>query len=359
MPEWLTFSATLPVLTPSPKLATDYGVLDDMLYVFNYTSKGGPIEVLAFDMIAGTWARLADSPSAVLPWQSQTARIGRYFYLMGETNSAGSGFSPQADKYESLLWRYDVDADAWTQLTGHPTARAGCGVAAALNLIAMWGGCDGNGLGTGRGTGSGIDDSFLNFSDPETGLVEVYDPITDTWDSSWAAMPDPVQYPACASDVLGYVYSFGGVRGTNATTGGIGDASVACYRMSMDPAGPKDWERIADLPSPRAWGIASFANGRIWLYGSRTSKPTSLDGRSFAYTVATDTWDEFEPLAGVTPSGDFAPNRWAYGGARADGVLVLPGDGVVAPLSAFYATPAPHLPTFRYHRGWRTILGQG
>lgn len=360
MPQWILTPAVAPPASPAFSLASYYGVIDDKLYVLNTTGTGlgSVMQVYVFDMFAGTWVRLSDSPGTIFPaWQSQAARVGRKLYLMGLTNTLFTSGFIAANRYFSTLLSYNVDTNTWTQLTGHPTKRTSCGVAAANNRIAMWGGYLGDGAGNGRGTFADFDGS--ESPDDEVGLLEVYNPATDAWDSSWSALPSPAAYPACCSEVLGYVYSLGGVRGSVGGAGG--NASVACYRLNMDPTAGKAWVRIADLPTPRAWGVASFAHGKIWLYGSRSSRLAVADGRTFAYTVATNTWEEVSVLTGMTESGIFASARWAFGGARSDGVLVLPGDGSVSTVSAFYATPAPHIEPFHYPAYWAQmgiILGE-
>lgn len=319
-------------------------VVADVLYVFNGSAGA------KYDLFADTWVDLSAHVGSPLEtdWSAAGA-IGTKIYLAGDQGPFGGGSSPT--RYLANLVVYDTLLDTYTSKANLPVARAGAGGAAANNLFAVWGGC----INPGVGTAAFKFDSPGSFScDPEDTATNVYNPLTDTWDPSWGALPAGVQHPACCSDGF-YVYSIGGWVG-----GDSGDASVSCYRLNMNPAAGKAWQRIADLPSAAVWGVASYSKGRVWLYGAHGPKSTGKLNAGYVYDITANKWSSFgSPYAvnvtqttGYTAGASFN----GYGGVRSDGVLVLPTRTGLTSVEGFYGVPAPHLPTFRYQREWASIL---
>ena len=114
-----------------------------------------------------------------------------------------------------------------------------------------------------------------------TGKVEVYDPITDTWETK-TPMPT-IRYGLASAVVNGKIYAIGGygkIPGTN-TFGYLNTVEV------YDPA-TDTWETKSNMPTNRGDLTSAVINGKIYVIGGYFKGAVNTVE---AYDPATDTWE--------------------------------------------------------------------
>ena len=161
----------------------------------------------------------------------------------------------------------------------------------------------------GCGTASVVDGKIYVIGGTYTGLVdadenEMYDPITDTWDTTLAPMPTPRGFLTSAV-VNGIIYVIGG--GFPVSTNKI---------EAYNPA-TNTWDTtLADMPGgPRLGMKADVVNGIIYVVGGNY-----YENYFSAYDPVTDTWDS--TLAPM-PRGGGALSVTAYN----DSIYTFGGSG--------------------------------
>jgi N-acetylneuraminic acid mutarotase len=133
----------------------------------------------------------------------------------------------------------DAGENEWTSMAPMPTARGGLGVAVVNGKIYAIGGVN---------------------NDTQLAVNEEYDPATDTWKDR-AAMPTARSGFAIAV-YQSKIYAIGGAVGNGENVGFTGVNEV------YDPA-TNTWETKASMPTPRADLGANVANGTIYLIGGK------------------------------------------------------------------------------------------
>ena len=108
-------------------------------------------------------------------------------------------------------------------------------------------------------------------------VVEVYDPVSDSWDTSKTPMPT-ARYHHATALVSGRIYAFGGFK-----HGGFVDPYKTIEEY--DPI-TNSWTQKADLPFARAGLSTAVLDGKIYLIGGTSTKHT--------YTIR-NTVFEYEP----------------------------------------------------------------
>jgi len=154
--------------------------------------------------------------------------------------------------------------NSWTTIASMPTARSSLGAAVIDGKIYVIGGKD--------------------------GVNEVYDPATNTW-----ATKAPLPSQRTSFGIATYankIYVIGGYA--NTTTDGISNLSglVEVY----DPA-TNSWETKTSMPTPRAQLTACTVNGKIYTLGGFEN---AFSGKCSAvnevYDPETDTWSTKKPM---------------------------------------------------------------
>jgi N-acetylneuraminic acid mutarotase len=202
---------------------------------------------------------------------------------------AGGGFigSSLWASYSSALV-YDPAADAWSTLAAMPTLRTAPGAAVApyqgQDRLYVIGGVD--------LTGFPID----HVGHPS---IEEYDPVTDSWRTVGANLPDiPFVWGICAVEAGGLVYLMGGAR----TSFGGATARLASYDPDSDA-----YTVLAPMPGARSDGACAVVGGEIYYIGgyaggSWGGLPSS---QVFVYDIAGDTW-QTSPTPAPTPRANAA-----------------------------------------------------
>jgi N-acetylneuraminic acid mutarotase len=204
--------------------------------------------------------------------------------------------------------------NSWTTMADMPTSRLGPGVAVVNGKIYVIGGTGGGG--------------YLNTN-------EEYDPATNTW-----VTKKPMPTPRAGFAIAVYknkIYCIGGGPGNDWT---VGFEEVTRMNEVYDPL-TDTWETKTPMPTAREFLCANVVNGKIYLIGG--SKPLNLNDPSFVpninevYDPVSDSWTTKTPppvkvssyasavvddkiyIIGGSPVGNLTQiyhpetNTWSYG----------------------------------------------
>jgi N-acetylneuraminic acid mutarotase len=166
-------------------------------------------------------------------------------------------------------------AQQWNVKTPMPTTRAGIGATSVNNIIYVIGGSDG-----------------LNV----VGIVEAYDPSTNTWQTK-APMPTP-RVELGVATVNGKIYAIGG-------TNGIALNTVEEYDPSTNT-----WSSKANMPTSRSNVSVAVYNGKIYAIGGWPYGISAVE----EYDPLSDTWTSKTPLSQgrINTNGSTTLNNKVY-----------------------------------------------
>lgn len=164
------------------------------------------------------------------------------------------GGHPVTDVVEA----YDPVTDNWETKTSMPTARHGLSCAVVNDKIYAIGG------------------------DVTKATVEAYVPGTNTWETSLAPMPTG-RYSAGCAVVNNKIYVIGGFNGVTLAT-------VEVYDPLTD-----NWQSLPDMTSARNGPACAAVNGKIYVIGGADASGTMLDVVE-VYNPATGIWQTQENM---------------------------------------------------------------
>jgi N-acetylneuraminic acid mutarotase len=152
-------------------------------------------------------------------------------------------------------WEYDPAADRWKALAPMPTKRGSPVAAVVGDKIYVIGGA---------ALPPGSKDAAILPTRPHmsVGVVEEYDPATDTWRAR-ASMPTPRNH-AVAGAVNSKIYVIGGRAGAAFISSGSSNVDVV---EEYDPATDTWGSARARMPSARSAMAAGVDEGRIYVTG--------------------------------------------------------------------------------------------
>jgi N-acetylneuraminic acid mutarotase len=200
---------------------------------------------------------------------------------------------------------YDPAALTWTTKQSVPTPRSSFAIAVHQNKIHVIGGA----VGFDQSTAVQILCS----------LHEVYDPLTDTWESK---TPMPTNRSQLSANVVnGKIYLIGGRTG--------GQFSTVDLNEVYDPE-TDSWTTKAAIPYPVVQYASAVVDGKIFIMGGQDefADTVNLDLVQI-YDPSTDTWSFGTPMpnvvwqaaAGAT-TGVWAPKRiYLFGGLPAQSLF--------------------------------------
>src|SRR5688500_11643531 len=137
-------------------------VINNKLYLFGGLTAGSEGEVQIYDAATNSWTSGADIPFAA--GSSSSALIGGDVYVAG-------GIVGNNTSTTDRVARYDPDTNTWAEVAPMPQGRNHTASATDGQKLYVFGG---------RGPGSGDRNVTTNGFD----TVQVYDPATNTWQSS-------------------------------------------------------------------------------------------------------------------------------------------------------------------------------
>jgi len=181
-------------------------------------------------------------------------------------------------------WEYDPASDSWKALAPMPTKRGSPVAVTVGDRIYVIGGAV-----------PGPNQPAVHPAHPHmsVGTVEEYDPATNSWRER-ASMPTPRNH-AVAGAVNGKIYVIGGRVGAAFITTASSNIGVV---EAYDPATDSWSQGLARMPTARSAGAAAVYNGRIYVTGGEYQDYRMMATlKSFeAYDPATNTWQTLPSL---------------------------------------------------------------
>ncbi len=191
------------------------------------------------------------------------AAVNNKIYAIG-----GNAASPP---FLNVNEEYDVLANTWSVKNHMPTARSETAVAVVDGKVYVIGGLI-------------LDSPFF------VGTVEVYDPVTDSWDTTRTAMPT-ARGEIAAAVVDGKIYVIGG---HNFNPGGFTHVVTSLVEV-YDPA-TDTWSTGTPMPTARAALAAVVVNGRIYAIGGGSATGPSFSDKVEEFDPVANTWATKAPL---------------------------------------------------------------
>ncbi|MCW4044841.1 MAG: hypothetical protein NWE94_04920, partial [Candidatus Bathyarchaeota archaeon] len=234
-----------------------------------------------------TW--VSKAPMQVARSSLGVAVVNGKIYAIG--GDARNGKWPYTGSIVGTNEEYDPATDRWTFKTPMPTPRCDFAIAAYQNKIYCMGGI------------TSIDDTGWHV----TGVTEVYDPATETWETK-KPMLTP-RFALQANVVDSKIYLIGGYAPENPDLGN----STSNLNEVYDPAADS-WTMKKPLPIATSDYSSAVVDGKIYITGGLSSAPKS--NLNQIYDPETDMWSQgaLMPLgvrygaAGAT-TGVNAPKR--------------------------------------------------
>ena len=189
-----------------------------------------------YDTRTNTWQKAASIPTARI--SAEAVVFSTDIYVFG-------GRKEMRGEYTKVVEMYDTRTDTWVKKRDMPTRRKGFVTAVVDGEIYIIGGS--------------IQNKKLGKREA-TGLVEVYDPLTNRWEKR-ADMPTEREW-AKAEVVNGKIYVLGGeISGPFA----LGDRLV----NSIEEYNPKlnTWRKRPDIPMLKCWFETVVVGNEIWTIG--------------------------------------------------------------------------------------------
>jgi N-acetylneuraminic acid mutarotase len=276
-----------------------YDAARGKVLLFGGFDDAGNGETWEYDGPTQTWTQVpVASPDAPSPRNGHAmaydAARGKVVLFGGQDDGGKSGET----------WEYDGATQTWTQVPvaspDAPSARNLHAMAydAARGRVVLFG---------------GINDGAID------GETWEYDSGTQSWARVQVASPDAPspRSSAMAYDIArGKVVLFGGaaIGGLDAETWEYGGATQSWTQVPVASAG---------APSPRDDHAMVYdaARGKVVLFGGRVGNPSRLNGETWEYDGATQTWNEVPVASPDAPSP--RAGAMAYDAAR--GKIVLFG----------------------------------
>ena len=263
-------------------------VVNGKLYLFGGLTQGSDGEVQIYDPVANTWSKGADMPFAA--GSSSSALIGGQVFVAGGIVGVNT---------TNRLARYDPALDTWTELAPMPQGRNHTASGTDGQKFYVFGG---------RGPGSGDRNVTTNGFD----TTQVYDPATNTWQSSLTPGSTLAPLPQARGGMGKAVYLGGEfyVIGGETLTGADATANGVYHRVdAYDPAA-NTWRLDAPMPTARHGIFPVELSGRIGVAGGGIKFGGSQSAVLEVFTPAPA--PEPPPPPPPTPQPATVAGRWVF-----------------------------------------------
>ena len=235
-------------------------ILNGLLFVVGGQGANGN-DVEAYDPKTNTWATHVKFPALVN--HANVAGVGDKLYVFGGRDSTASyaynPFAPVADR-------------KWAPVKTIPGQRESAAVGVIGGKIYLVGGA-------------------VSHTDPPRADLFVYDPATDSWDTSMP--PEPIARTHQAAAVVDEIlYVIAGRKFTERFTEPAGWLSSA---YAYDPVA-KTWSQKSDIPTPRSGCVGGVINGLIVVAGGEGAPGGGVFPQVEAYNPQTDQWTKLAPM---------------------------------------------------------------
>ncbi len=220
---------------------------------------------------------------------------GKIYAIGGATNHGASPFG--------MVEEYDPLTNTWdnTTKTPMPTPRKGAAYGVIDNKIYVAGGTE-----------------VANYTASK--ILEIYDPVTDTWDTTKAPMIYRMYSPTGAV-INDKFYVIGGLLGYPPWTGQM---IVQMYDPTID-----EWDRVADLDSGRVGHTTNGVAGKIYAIGG-DRQPPIIRGV-----------EEYDPNTNIWTRIDQTPFEWTgYTASVFENKIYLFSGSLTSLLAGFTPTNA-------------------
>ena len=240
--------------------------------------KTSPGLVQEYDTATDKWTKKKDMP--IRANHMTAVGLGDKIYVFGGQENVEGGQIP-IDK----AWEYNPAADSWKALAPMPTARTAATAVEFQGKIYVMGG---------NSVQAGLKLAPMTNQVPQRSLAtnEVYDPATNKWETK-REMPTARNHVAVGV-VNGKIYLIGGrIGGANlASTNNI--SLVEVYDPVADTWGPQR----ANMPFTRTGVGYATRQGKIYIAGGENVDPLmhAVYGYFQVYDPATNAWDELPPI---------------------------------------------------------------
>jgi len=252
---------------PMPTARGEMGCaeVDGKIYVIGGASSGrlnttiySAVEM--YDPVTNTWT--ARSPMPIRTISPTVSAVNGKIYAIG-------GIHYFDDLYGDVtVEEYDPVTDTWTSKTSKPSRGWGQHSGVLDGKIYVTGGVS----------------AFSPASGAEpTAALDVYDPISDSWDTSMAPMLTG-RYHHATGVVDGIIYAFGGFR--------HGGLYPPYNTVEQYDSKTNSWTQKADLPLTLAGVSTAVLDGKIYLFGGTLTKHTFTETNTvFEYHPSVDRTD--------------------------------------------------------------------
>ena len=271
-------------LSPFPEPAEELlgASANGKMYVFCGLAPGWKPQAMVFEYDPATdkWAK--KKPMALASHHVSFTEHKGKIYAFGGFVLPQSG--PAAWVPIDNAWEYDPASDSWRALAPLPTKRGSpVAVSAGVRIYVIGGAVTGKGQAAvhpARPHGS-------------VGVVEEYDPATNTWRER-APMPTPRNHMVGGA-INGKIYVVSGRVGGAFISSGSSNVGVT---EVYDPASDSWGQPLARMANPRSAGAGGVYGGRLYITGGEYQEPGMMATfRSLeAYDPASNSWQTLQPM---------------------------------------------------------------
>ena len=253
-----------------------------------------------YDTQTNTWHTAANMPTPRVT--AQTAVFSDEIYVLGGYDRKG----PRgAFRYKNNVEVYDTGTDTWGKKRNMPTLRNSFATAVVDGKIYVIGGS--------------IHDNKLD-RHVATGLVEVYDPLTNRWEKR-ADMPTE-RGQTDAVVVGGKIYVLGGYTWLRAP--GLPERFV----RSIEEYNPKtdQWRKLPNMPMLKGWFATVVVDTEVYTIGGLgLENERKRIGNVDVYNPSANTWRKIEPMTIPKTTTPIVVKGmiYAFGGLK-DGAVFSP-----------------------------------
>lgn len=243
---------------PTARAGSAFGSINGRIYIVGGHDGVNSLNVLeSYDPVSNSWT--TNTPMPTSRQYAGSAAINGLLYVAGGHTLSSCCFD--------TLEVYDPATDAWATRASLPTPEGGPASASINGKLYVVGGI-----------------SQSAFNNPRNGVVQVYDPTTNTW-TTGSSMPTARAY-AAAVEINGQLYVVGGTPTGTSYTGAL---------EVYDP-GTDTWTSKAPMPTPRQLLVVAAVNGLLYAIGGDPGDGTPDTVVNEVYDPATDTWTTDAPM---------------------------------------------------------------
>jgi N-acetylneuraminic acid mutarotase len=220
--------------------------------------------VEAYNVATNTWTMKAPLPAPLTSTNGVGLIAGKLYVSGGVIRNHDN---ESGDAYVYSLYAYDIVTNTWTRKADMPRPIAR-GISGVINnkLYVLTGFCGQNGFGQNQ------------CADFVTRRLYVYDPVTNTWDTSLPWCPDA------------HVNGAGGViNGKFYVVGGTGSDHNGSRKLHVFDPATRRWTIKAPMPVARFGIGAAVLGNRLYVIGGGTNSGAIVNTVQ-AYNPMNDTW---------------------------------------------------------------------